>query len=347
MSDPIIYTCKPRQLKQFIMDCMEARLVPFVTSSPGMGKSTIMHGIAKQGLLKPIDHRLSTSVPEDASGLPRFNDRGFAEFAPFEELFPLENTPVPAGMNGWMLFLDEFPSAKKEVQAAFYKLILDKMTGQKKLNDNVWITAAGNKMTDRAIVNPIGTAMQSRVIHLEMELDFDEWMMDVALKHKYHPSIIAFLSAYRSKLMDFRPDHNDKTFCCPRTWEFMNNLLMVNPAVTVERAPLFAGTITSGVAVDFINFVRVFENMTPITQILSNPQTAPVPQEPNARWAVISSMLEHVSEKSFAALSEYANRFTLDFRVLFFRSVMVRNPEMRRHPMYANAAVELSRYLNE
>ena len=211
----------------------------------------------------------------------------------------------------------------------------------------MWITAAGNKMTDRAIVNPIGTAMQSRVIHLEMELDFDEWMMDIALKHKYHPSIIAFLSAYRSKLMDFRPDHNDKTFCCPRTWEFMNNLLMVNPAVTVERAPLFAGTITSGVAVDFINFVRVFENMTPITQILSNPQTAPVPQEPNARWAVISSMLEHVSEKSFAALSEYANRFTLDFRVLFFRSVMVRNPEMRRHPMYANAAVELSRYLNE
>ena len=347
MSEPIIYTCTPRQIRRHIMECMEANLVPYVTSSPGMGKSSIMADIARQGKLKMIDHRLSTSPPEDLSGLPRFTPEGFAEFAPFAELFPVEGMQVPKGMNGWMVFLDELPAAKKETQAASFKLILDKMTGQKKLHEQVWLTAAGNLMSDRSSVNPLFTAMQSRLIHLQMELSFDEWMMDVALKRNYHPSILAYLSAYRSKLMDFRPDHNDKTFCCPRTWDFMNDLLKVNPTISDDRAALFAGTITSGVAVDFINFVKVFNNLTPIKQILEQPETAPIPGDLNARWAVISSMLEHVNDKNFPALVTYANQFPLDFRILFFRSVMIRNPEMRQHPMYALAAVELSKYLHD
>ena len=106
MSEPLVYTCTPRQTRQFIMECMEAGCVPFVTSSPGMGKSSIMRDIARQGRLKLIDHRLSTSPPEDLSGLPRFNEKGNAEFAAFEDLFPLEGTPVPEGMNGWMVFLN-------------------------------------------------------------------------------------------------------------------------------------------------------------------------------------------------------------------------------------------------
>lgn len=211
-----LYRCKPRKLRELMIDVIEAGLVPYVTSSPGMGKSAITHSVAAEFNLKMIDHRLSTSTPEDMTGLPRFNEHGEATFAPFAELFPLDYTPLPDGKDGWMLFLDEFSSAPKSIQAPAYKLILDRMTGQKKLNSNVAIVAAGNLATDRAIVNPISTALQSRMVHLELELDFDEWLMDVALKQNYDKRIIAFLSQYPSKLMDFEPDHHDKTFCCPR-----------------------------------------------------------------------------------------------------------------------------------
>ena len=211
-----LYRCTPRQVKEFVTDCLFAGLVPFVQSSPGMGKSTIMRDVAKDLQLKMIDHRLSTSAPEDLSGLPRFDENGRAVFAPFADLFPLEDTPKPEGKEGWMLFLDEFNSASKSVQAASYKLILDRMTGQHRLHQNCVITAAGNKATDRAIVNPIGTAMKSRLVHLSMDIDFDEWMQDVALKDNWDKRIIAYLSQYPSKLMDFKPDHHNKTFCCPR-----------------------------------------------------------------------------------------------------------------------------------
>ena len=244
-----------------------------------------------------------------------------------------------------MLFLDEFNSAAKSVQAASYKLILDRMTGQRKLHKNCVITAAGNLSTDRAITNPISTAMQSRVVHLQMEINFEEWLYDVALAENYDTRIIAYLSQTPSKLMDFRPDHNEKTFCCPRTWEFTNRLIK-DKEVKDENATLLAGTITSGVAVDFVQFTKVFHNLVKVRDILADPLTCRVPQDAPSKWAVIAHMSEKVDDSNFDGLSTYANRFTIDFKILFYRIVLKQKPELRQHPAFIRAMSELARYLH-
>lgn len=354
-----LYRCTPRQTAGFVEDCIYAGLTPFVQSSPGMGKSTIMRNVAKRAELEMIDHRLSTSAPEDLSGLPGFVDvpvhdgegivveyRKEARFMPFTDLFPLKGRLLPKGKKGWMIFLDEFNSGSKSVQAASYKLILDRMTGQHKLHENVVITAAGNLSTDRAITNAISTAMQSRMVHIEMEINFQEWLEDVAFAENYDTRIIAYLSQYPSKLMDFRPDHQEKTFCCPRTWEFTNRLISTKPTIKDSDAALFAGTITSGTAVDFVQFTKVFHNMVTVAEIRSNPKECRVPQDAGSKWAVIASMMEKVTDENFADLSIYADRFTLDFRILYYRSVLIRQPNMRSHPAFIRAMSELSRYLN-
>lgn len=349
-----IYSCTPRQIREYVIDCLESDVVPFVQSSPGMGKSSIMKSISKEAGLELIDHRLSTSAPEDLSGLPRFDEEGNAHFSPFADLFPVEGTNIPEGKRGWMLFLDEFNSAKKDVQAAAYKLVLDRMTGQKKLHEKCVITAAGNLATDRAIVNQISTAMQSRVCHLEMRIDHTEWLYDVALKEDYDPRIIAFLNYDEKKLMDFRPDHNEKTFCCPRTWEFMNRFIKgkdfkINADGEYEmdkKIPLYAGTITSGVAVEFVQFTRVFNSLIDIKEILRDPANCQIPGDNPTRWAVISHMMSKGTEENFTKIVEYANRFPLDFKILFFRSALVRLPFFRQHPSFAPAMADLSRYLS-
>lgn len=109
-------TVTPRELVILINDCLQAGLVPFVTSDPGIGKSAIFKQVARSHNLKVIDHRMSTSLPEDFSGLPRFIGEN-ATFSPFD-LFPINTTKVPDGFDGWMLFLDEFNSAEIDVQAA-------------------------------------------------------------------------------------------------------------------------------------------------------------------------------------------------------------------------------------
>ncbi len=112
MSDQNLYRVTPRQAAKFVEECIYAGLTPFLQSSPGIGKSSIMKMLAKKLELQLIDHRLSTSAPEDLSGLPGFSDvpvwgkndeqedtiveyRKEARFHPFTDLFPLQGTLLP------------------------------------------------------------------------------------------------------------------------------------------------------------------------------------------------------------------------------------------------------------
>ncbi len=339
----------PRETKGFVIKCIKAGVVPFVQSSPGLGKSAIIRGIANDFNLQLIDHRLSTSAPEDLSGLPEFytDSEGHrrATFSPFD-LFPVADQPLPEGKDGWLLFLDEFNSATKGVQAAAYKLILDKMVGQHRLHDRVAIVTAGNLTTDRAITNPLSTAMQSRVVHIEMELERDEFLEDVVLGQQWDHRIYAFLTFKKSYIHDFRPDHNDRTFCCPRTWEFMNRLLAVDPDVNQTSGKLFAGTITSGVAFEFITFCQLYTSLPKIEDIISDPMNTALSSDAATRFAITSSLMEKVNDKNFEAITQYINRMSSEFRVMFFRGMLQRKPNLRTHPLFHQAMLDLSRYLH-
>lgn len=341
-----LYRLTPRKTRAAVERIMRAGRVAFIRSSPGMGKSSIVRSIADEYNLELIDHRCSTSAPEDFTGLPRFSEDGKAYFAPFEELFPLESTPVPPGKDGWLLFLDEFNSAHRDVQAAAYKLILDRMTGQHKLNSRVVIVCAGNLGTDKAIVNELSTAMKSRMIHLEMEVSQDEWMEDVAFAQNYDERIIAYINYRPGSLMNFDPDSEEATFCCPRTWEFVNDILTANPGpLKDEDAALLAGTISAGVAVDFLQFTRVYGSMITIEEIRKDPKTAPLPKDNATRYAVTCHLMDKVDKDNFDDLATYINRMDMTFRILFFRSVMSRNQNLRYEPAFTKAALEMNKYL--
>lgn len=356
MSNMNLYEVSPRVMREYALDCLYAGLVPFIVGSPGVGKSEIVASIAKELNLKLIDHRLSTSPPEDLSGLPRFTEDGFAVFAQFKDLFPLEGMELPDKLDssgkvvgkydGWLLFLDEFNSARKETQSAAYKLILDRKVGQASLHANCVVAAAGNKMSDRAIVNPLSTAMQSRVIHIHMSHDHREWLEDVAFKRDYDPRIIGYLSQYPDELMDFNPNHAEKTFNCPRTWAFMNALIQ-GKEVTNGKTALYAGTLTSGTAAKFVQFCKVYGEMPKMEDILKNPDTFPVPTDTSMKWAVVSSLLQHVNEATLGFIAQFVDRLDSSFRILFYRSVMVRNPELRHCPAFSKALIDLARYLRD
>lgn len=345
-----LFTVTPRQLARKLEKCFYAGNVPFVKGSPGIGKSSIFAQTAKKLNLKLVDHRLSTSAPEDLSGLPEFftdeNGNRRARFAPFE-IFPIVGDNLPGKHAGWLLFLDELNSASKSVQAAAYKLILDRMVGQVPLHENVLVGAAGNLSTDRAITNTMSTAMQSRLNTYHLVISYQEWLEDVAFKEGWDSRIIAYLSRYPKKLFDFRPDHNEDTFCCPRTWEFMNNFLKNEPdgPIHKDETSTYAGTITSGVAVEFVAFTEVFKTLVSYKDVIADPMNCKLADTANQAWANIAHLLEMVDETNYDKLSQYANRMSLDFRILFFRGSMAAHPHLQAHPAFAKAMVDLHKYL--
>lgn len=335
-------TCSPNQTKENIIRCIKAGLVPFVQSSPGIGKSSIVKQIAKEFNLQLIDHRLSTSSPEDLLGLPHF-ENGKAVFSPFRDVFPLEDSFIPKGKNGWLLFFDEFNSAPRSVQAACYKIVLDREVGQHKLHRNVAIVCAGNKMDDNAITVNLSTAMQSRLIHIFMEPNYNEWLENVAIPNNYDERVVAFLSMYPEFLMRFDPEHVENTFPCPRTWEFVNKLVQ-NQQIDNTYLALLSGTITSEVAMSFLTFCKLREEMVSWKEIEKDPERIPLPQKNEVKWSTILHLLNHVTENNLVDMMKYISRFPVDYQIIFLRSIWIKHPGWVSHPALVDIRIKLADY---
>lgn len=336
-----LFSLTPAKVKSCVESCMQARLVPFIQGSPGIGKSNIVKQIADEYRLKMVDLRLSSMDPTDLQGLPMIQN-GKAQFNPYE-MFPLEDSLIPEGYEGWLLFLDEFNSAPKAVQSAAYRVVLDREIGQHKLHSKCFVVAAGNKSTDNAIVNRLSTAMASRVIHLNMEVNFDNWRYDFAIPHGIDERIIAYLSMYPMKLMDFDPDKEDQTFCSPRTWEFTSKLLKVlnKKELSEDDIPLLAGAITIEQASAFVQFCKVYKNIISIKDIIKNPDIDP-PSDAATLWAVIIHLVS--AAKDLKDIEKFLSKCPITFRIVFIRSIFKKAPNIQSDPVFLRMTSEIGAY---
>ena len=319
----------PSQATSMIAKYIQAKIVPMLTGSPGMGKSAIVKDIAKTYNLKLIDLRLSQCDPTDLMGFPSIQGQR-AGYLPMET-FPLEGDPIPEGYSGWLLFLDEFNSASIAVQAAGYKLILDRMVGQKNLHKHVAVVCAGNLETDGAIVNPMSTAMQSRLAHLELITDVNQWL-DWAYENGIHRFITSYIKFKPGNLYAFSPDHTDKTYACSRTWEFANRVLEVTGADDKDLLPMLAGVLSEGVAREFVGFTKIDNDLPKISQIVQSPNSVRVPDEPSVLFALTGSISHHADKTNLAPLITYVKRLPKEFQVVALRETVRRNKELVGHP---------------
>lgn len=320
---------KASQATTMIAKAIKAKLVPMIHGSPGIGKSSIVHAVAAQYGLKVIDIRLAQCDPTDLMGFPTIiGDR--AGYRPMET-FPLAGDKIPNGYNGWLLFLDEMNSAPPAIQAAAYKIVLDRMIGQEALHDHCAIVGAGNLETDNAIVEPMSTAMQSRLLHIELVSEVDEWL-NWAYANAIDHRITSYIKFKPGNLYAFSPDHTDKTYACNRTWEFANRILKVTEEGDADRLPLLAGTISEGVAREFIGFCRIDSQLPKIAQIIDAPDSIQVPQEPSILFALTGAIAHHANMENMAPLAKYVNRLPVEFQVVCLKEIVRRNKNMMAHP---------------
>jgi hypothetical protein len=319
-----MFTISPSQIYDEIFECAQAGQVPIFRGSPGIGKTAAVNRFAAVNKLKLIELSLGQYQPEDLNGLP-MRDGKKAIFAPFD-IFPLEGDPVPEGFTGWIVFLDEITSALKQTQAAAYKLLHERKVGNRRLHDNVVLVSAGNKATDKAVVNMMSTAMQSRLIHYNVEVNHGE-TMQLFYKIGVDTRVISYLSYMPSKLMDFRPDHQEHTFPCPRTWHNLSKLIK-DREITPKAGPRIAGTIGEGTAVEFMTFAREFDRLPQISKIIEDPKGTNVPRETSTKYATMSMLTEHIDEKTIDPIIEYVERFDIEMQILFARGAAALNGEL-------------------
>lgn len=320
---------KISQATRMITKGIKAHIAPFLKGSPGTGKSQIVHQIAAHYNLAVIDLRLSQCDPTDLAGFPTIVN-GKADYMPMKH-FPIEGDPLPAGKSGWLLFLDEANSAPPAIQAAAYKLVLDRMVGSYHLHKNVAIVLAGNREDDGAIVQPLSTALQSRLMHMELVVDPGEWDEWATTVGDIDYRITSYIKYKPGNLYTFKADHQDDTYACPRTWEFASRLLKQSNEGDADLLPLLAGTLSEGVAREFVSFCKIHEQLLKPHEILANPTGVKVPTEPSILFALTGSLAHNITLDNADDLMKFITRLPVEFQVVCLREVVRRNKAMMSH----------------
>lgn len=319
---------KISQAASMISAFLKARLVPMLVGSPGMGKSQLYQQIADQYNLLLIDTRLGQCDVTDLCGFPTIKGNK-AGYVPMET-FPIENDPIPAGYSGWLVLFDELSSAPPALQAAAYKILLDRKVGVHNLHKNVALCAAGNLETDSAVVHPMSTALQSRLVHIELIVDPKEWT-DWAITKGLDHRITSYINFKPDSLYTFKADHTDSTYASPRTWEFADRVLKVTEENSPDRLPMLAGTLSEGVAREFMGFCKIHQDLPTISQILAAPDSIKVPEEPSILFALTGAIGHNASQENFGQLIKYVNRMPSEFQVVALRETTRRNKAMMGH----------------
>jgi hypothetical protein len=265
--------------------------------------------------------------PVDLRGLPFIGKDGRSQWA----------TPdfLPQDGEG-ILFLDELNAAPAMVQSSFYQLVLDRKLGEYSLPQGWAIVAAGNRDSDRAATTRMPTPLRNRFVHLDFEVDVQEWS-EWAIKANVRPEVIAFIRFRPELLSAF--DRDSTAFPSPRSWEFVSRILNSEPEPSAEHE-LIAGAVGTGAATEVSAFIRMYRELPSIDAILLNPTQEPVPENAAAQYAVASALARCASDTNFDRICLYLNRLPTEFRVLCVRDATLREPPIRCTAGYVKWAVE-------
>ncbi len=279
-------TVTATQARKSLLEAFRVKRPLFLWGPPGIGKSELVEGIAKElgGLM--IDLRLGQMEPTDIRGIPFYNkEKNVMEFAPPIDLPDAETAsqyPIV------VLFLDEMNSAPASVQSAAYQLILNRRVGKYVLPDNVVMVAAGNRESDKGVTYRMPTPLANRFIHQEMKVDFASWQ-EWAVMNKIHKDVVGYLSFAKQDLYDFDAKSASRAFATPRSWSFVSQLL--NDGVDDETLTnLVAGTVGEGLAVKFMAHRKVASRMPSPVDILKGKVKDLQVKEVSAMYSLVISM---------------------------------------------------------
>ena len=312
------------QVKEVVRHCVSTQSPVMIHSAPGLGKSDLVRqivadknaltpkakGKAKQEVYGLVDFRLALRDPTDIKGFP-MPDQATSTMKFFRD------GELPKDGNG-ILFLDEINSAAPSTQAAAMQLTLDRKIGDYRLPDGWSIVAAGNRETDRSVVNRMPSALSLRLQHVDLEVSLDdscEW----AFANGISPEMIAFWRFKPDLLHKF--DATLRSSPNPRSWARANKDLDA-PISKEARFELLKGTVGEVAALDFTAFRQIWHNLPSLDQIMLNPKDTPVPKEPGTLYALATAIGLRANGGNMNKLMMYVTRMPVEFQVLTVRDIV-------------------------
>lgn len=339
---------KPSSLLPTLTHLVELKRPAMVWGAPGVGKSDVIRQVVK-GLdakyqakhaaskvktkYKPFelrDVRLSMLDPVDLKGFPSISPSG-------KQMTWLQPDFLPTEGSG-ILFLDEINSAPQAVQAPAYQLTQDRKLGDYTLPEGWSIVAAGNRAGDRSIVHAMSSALASRFIHLDFEINNDDWNV-WAQDNDIELDVRAFMHFRPALLHSFDPATNPRSFPCPRSWQFVSDIYKSNLRPD-EELELITGTIGKEACMEFAGFVRQIKDLPTVDQVLLDPEGTKMPSSPAAQHAMVTALDTKATKSNLDRIMKYISRMSVEFQTVFVRSAIRRDSTLTGTKAYMDWGIK-------
>lgn len=254
----------PTDLRKVLDIAFACKRSIFIWGPPGIGKSSIVRDYAIENGFHFVDIRLSYYDPLTFGGLPVLNsDHSEVNWAP--PSFIVKDKSIKT-----LYFLDELNSAPSQVQSIAYQMVLEKRINNFDLGPNAFVVAAGNGSNDRGIVYTMPSPLANRFIHVNLEVDYEDFKKYAIFKN-FHPYVLTYLESNKSDLyfMSETQSQQLRGFPTPRSWEAVSDILYCNSNMEDNiMYSMISGTIGDNFATKFFNFKKFFNLIPDIDSIV-------------------------------------------------------------------------------
>lgn len=283
--------------------CGRAHVPVLLESDPGVGKSSLVRGIAATAGV-PCETVLgSIREPADIAGLPVVTDAGVRLDAP-----AWAKRLAEAG-EGY-LFLDELKTCPPSVQAAMLAVALDRTVGDLRLPDGVRVVAGSNPADRGADGYELAPPLANRFCHLLYAPSVDEWLdgmqagwsapppsRAVAFDATRHAAMVGAVTGFirtRPDLLHAFPDNAAGTggpWPSRRTWDMLARALthLRDDDHAAVQAVTF-GLVGEGAGVEFLTW-REKADLPDPAAVVEDTSLVAWDDRPDRVWAVLAGVV--------------------------------------------------------
>jgi dynein-related subfamily AAA family protein len=284
-----------QQLKYVVRQLAEKErlgdLAIYVSGPPGIGKTALFEQLAKEIGAAHDVYLACTMDPTDISGLPfPMRREGITKFFPPDRLLGLTQQQPCAGPT--IAVFDDLPACEERVFFSLYRFFHERYVGKWEIRDDVLLVATGNRVADMAGAKELPTALANRFVHFELAVDLEEWIQ-WSYRNNVDPMIIGFIQSTQGRMLhDFDPARGDVCFPSPRS--------VVNASIMYQ-------------VLDRADQRQLKSKLIPVEVIFGDPNGAPIPEDLDVMWAVVSNVICATARDLKAEKIDAALRYGLRF----------------------------------
>lgn len=305
-------------LKATIKSLFPIRRTICIEGSPGGGKTTIVHEVAKEMDVPCIERHMPTMLVEDFGIL--FPDGSDQLKYKLPDWFPVKGKAPERGI----LLFDDRNQANADLQKVLANICQARTLHGTPMPDGWMVVSTGNRQTDRAGANRVLGHLRNRETVYELDTHLDDWT-SWAIDNGVKPEVVAFIRFRPNLLHDYDPQRDQNA--TPRSWvEGVSDVLGTVPAEAEYES--FKGAVGEGAAAEFVGFVKIFRTLPNPDAILLNPTTSDVPKDPATLYALSGALADRATEANMERVCTYAERMGGDFSVLTISYAARKKPEL-------------------